>query len=150
MIHVVYLCYNRRNNIWKYMHNFTQKNRQKYQKAIVNNLDDYLYRSKRYHVDFSLAIAFCNTKVDFNNLISRKRKTDKLIVLEDNLCCIVLDCAPADCAAKAASNLQNDFKKKYSDKELFTCVVTSKDYENGNSMVNSLLDILEHSISNRR
>lgn len=129
------------------MQNLTQDNRQKYSRVIMDSLDDYSYRSKRYHIDFSLAIGLCNVNVDFNDLISKKRKTDKLIMLEENLCCVVLDCAPADCAVKATSNLQNGFKIKYSNNELYTGVVTSRDYDSDKNMVESLFDVLDYSIT---
>lgn len=130
------------------MINITKNNREKYHKEIMKKLSDYSYRSKRYHIDFSITIGFSDKNVDFDELINKNRKTDTLIPLEENLCCVVLDCAPTESAIKATSNMQKGFKKLHSDKKLFTGVVTSKDYDNDKLMVNSLFDVLEYSVAN--
>jgi len=131
------------------MINVVKNNRQKYLQEIISHLDDYSYRSKRYNIEFSLAIGLCNESIDLTTFINFKRKTDTFITLETNLCCIVLDCTAADSAIKTASNLLSVFQSKYFNKELFTAVVTSKDYDdNNNRMINDLFDILDYSVSN--
>ncbi len=128
------------------MLNYIKENKRDYYDAIVKNLDEYSYRNKRYHIEFSIAISLCDVDVDFKDFMDNTRKTDTLIPLEKNLCCLVLDCAPADSALKAAENMQAKFHKKYFDKKLYTAVVSSKNYDSDKIMVESLFDMLDYSI----
>lgn len=128
------------------MLNYIKENKHKYYDAIIKNLDEYSYRNKRYHIEFSIAVTLCDVEVDFKDFIDNKRKTDTLIPLEKNLCCLILDCAPSKSALKAAENMQAEFRKKYFDKKLYTAVVSSKNYDSDKMMLESLFDILEYSI----
>ncbi len=122
--------------------------RKKYYKEILDNLDEYAYRDKRYHINFSLAIGLSDETIDLSEFKNSKRKTDKFISLEKNLYCIVLDCTNDNSEIKATLNLQHEFQEKHFGKKLFIGVVCSKDYDNENNMINSLFDILEYSIDN--
>jgi len=130
------------------MLNYDTEKKHDYYDAIMKSLDEYSYRNKRYNIEFAIAIGLCNVNVDFKDFIKNKRKTDTLIPLEENMCCLVLDCAPAESAVKATSNMQVSFHDKYSERQLFTGVVSSKDYDSDQTMVDSLFDILEYSIAN--
>lgn len=125
-----------------------KNNRQSYFETIASSLEEYSYRNKRYHVDFAIALGLCKENVNFGEFIKSQRKTDELILLEDNLCCAIFDSAPTKSAIKATSNMLTKFKNKNSDKQLYTGVVSSKDYESDKTMLNSLFDILEYSINN--
>ena len=125
-----------------------RKKRKIYLDKIISNLDEYLYRSKRYNFEFSLALGLADEKMNLENFSEMKRKTDAYIHLEDNLYCIVLDGTSADTAIKATSNLQTMFQRKYFNVQLFISVVSSSEYNNEYVMVNSLFDIMEYSINN--
>ncbi|MCK4874421.1 MAG: hypothetical protein KAR81_00940 [Sulfurimonas sp.] len=130
------------------MLNLVRNNRQNYLETIISSLNDYSYRNKRYQIDFAIAIGLCKDTVDFSEFIENKRKTDKLILLEDNLCCAIFDCAPAKSAAIATSHMLSEFQNKNSDKQIYVGVVNSRDYDNDKIMLNSLFDILEYSVDN--
>ncbi|QOY53991.1 hypothetical protein HUE87_08805 [Candidatus Sulfurimonas marisnigri] len=130
------------------MLNKVKNSRQQYHEKIISNLQDYSYRNKRYSIEFALAFGLCDDSNDFYDFVNSKRKTDKVIALEDNLCCVIIDCVSKEDAIKATSNLVHGFKSKKSKETLYSGVVSSIDYENDANIVASLLDILEYSISN--
>ncbi|MCK4737998.1 MAG: hypothetical protein KAT10_05490 [Sulfurimonas sp.] len=130
------------------MLNIVKNNRQNYLETIINSLDNYSYRNKRYQIDFAIAIGLCKESVDFSEFIKNKRKTDELILLEDNLCCAIFDCAPAKSAIIATSNMLSEFQNKNSDKQIYTSMVNSRDYDSDKMMIDSLFDILEYSVDN--
>jgi len=117
-----------------------------YQKEILEKIDNFSYRFKRYNQHFSLAIGFCDESIDMRNFGENKRQTDLFIILEKNLCCIVLDCAPSGCDIKAASNLLSQFQNSFFDKEIFTCVISSEEVQESSKMVSQLFDILIYSL----
>lgn len=125
-----------------------KNNRKNYLETIVEGLKDYSYRNKRYQVDFAVGIGLCEKSVDFSEFVKNKRKTDELILLEDNMCCAIFDCAPAESAIMASSNMLVEFKNRNPDKHIYTSVVSSKDYDGDRIMINSLFDILEYAVEN--
>lgn len=128
-----------------------QNNRHKYHDEILNNIKDNLYRKNRYHFDFALAIAVCDTNISMHKFQSSIRDTDKFIRLEDNLCTVVLDGISSSSAIKASTNLQAKFESEYFREKLYISVIDSSENHqdtNGYKMINSLLDVLEYSISN--
>ena len=124
-----------------------REKRKIYLDKIIAELDQYLYRCKRYNFEFSLALGLSDERVNLENFTHKKRKTDAFIHLEDNLYCIVLDGTNSDSAIKATSNLQTLFQRTYFDVKLYVSVVTSTEYNSEYVMVNSLFDILEYSIN---
>ena len=124
-----------------------REKRKTYLNKIIAQLDPFLYRSLRYNFEFSLALGIADERINLENFVHAKRKTDAYIHLEDNLYCMVLDGTNADSAIKATSNLQTMFQRKYFNVKLFISVVSSIEYNNENVMVNSLFDIIEYSIN---
>jgi hypothetical protein len=122
-------------------------NRNKYHKIISDYISDFTYRGNRYNEDYSVAIMLCDADINLGDFLHHTRQTDKFIVLERNFCCVVLDSSPSVVGIKAASNIQTEFQNKNFGKELFTCVVTFKDYDDEYKMINSLFDILEYTLS---
>jgi len=121
--------------------------RKKHQKIIAEYISDFTYRSNRYNEDYSIAVMLCDADINLGHFLHHIRQTDKFIVLEKNLCCVVLDSSPPDVGIKAASNIQTEFQDKNFGKRLFTAVATFKDYDDEYKMINSLFDILEYAIS---
>ena len=125
-----------------------QEKRSDYVKKIINTLDEYSYRSKRYHINFALAIVYCKKDIALGEIIDVKRKTDRYIPLDKNLSCIVFDCIDSESSKKAASNLQKQVKQSCLDDELYMEVITSMDYESASKMTNYLFDTLEEFLYN--
>ncbi len=122
-------------------------NRKVYCTAIMKRLEDYNYRHERYNFNFSLAIGLSSDGIDLRGFDSFKRQTDEFIILEEHLCCVVLDGSDTEDAIKATSNIQTQFETNYFNKKLFVVVTSSHDYDNKVSMLNSLFDILEYAIT---
>lgn len=125
-----------------------KENRSKYQTIIVNRIDDYFYKRKRYDQHFSLAIGLFDPDIDLTVFDEHSRQTDIFIKLERNLYCEVFDGTTAGSGIKAASNLLTIFESHFYGKRVFASIVFSKDYDTSSQMVHRLFDILEYSYSN--
>jgi hypothetical protein len=124
-----------------------KENRSKYQTVIVNRIDDYFYKRKRYHQHFSLAIGLFDPDLDLSALDEHSRQTDIFIELEKNLYCEVFDGTTAGSGIKAASNLLTIFENNYYGKRVYASIVFSNDYDTSSQMVHRLFDILEYAYS---
>lgn len=130
------------------MSRFEKENRQKYFNEIVSNLDEYSYRNKRYNINFAIALGFCTKDVNLGDLVDVKRRTDKYIPLENNLCCVVFDCIDSESSLKAAQNLKAEVEKSCLNEDFFMRVATSVEHESTLKMANSLFDNLELFLAN--
>lgn len=122
--------------------------RQNYVQEIINNLDEYSYRNKRYQINFALALIYCKKDINLNEIIDVKRRTDKYISLDKNLSCVVFDCIDSDSSKKAASNLQRQVEESCLNEDLYMEVITSMEYESASKMTNYLFDMLEEFLYN--
>ncbi len=125
-----------------------KQNRQNYVQEIINNLDEYSYRNKRYQINFALALIYCTKDINLNEIIDVKRRTDRYISLDKNLSCVVFDCIDSDSSKKAASNLQRQVEESCLYEELYMEVITSMEYESASKMTNYLFDMLEEFLYN--
>jgi hypothetical protein len=125
------------------MSNFEKDNRQKYLNEIISNLDEYSYRNKRYHINYAIALCFCTKDININELVKIKRKTDRYITLESNLCCVVFDCIDAESSKKATQNLKTEVEENCAGEDFFVHVATSLEYESPLKLTNSLFGKLE-------
>lgn len=125
-----------------------KQNRQNYVQEIINNLDEYSYRNKRYQINFALALIYCTKDINLNEIIDVKRRTDRYISLDKNLSCVVFDCIDSDSSKKAASNLQRQVEESCLYEELYMEVITSMEYESASKMTNYLFDTLEEFLYN--
>jgi len=133
-----------KNNLLKLI----RDNREKYTSIIDRYMQDFVYRSKRYEQHFSLSIGLCDFDTDLKSFESFIRQTDKFIILEDNMCCVILDCAPSCSGLKAANNMLAGFQSRYFSKSLFSSVVSSDEKKENLQMINELFYILEYAINN--
>lgn len=124
-------------------------NRNIYQQLIVNKIDDYFYKRKRYGQHFSLALALSDPDTDIKVFNEHNRQTDKFIVLEKNLCCEIFDGTTAESGIKAASVLLTSFENHFYSKRIFISIVFSKDFNTSSQMVSRLFDILEYAYSQK-
>ncbi len=124
------------------------KNRHEYHQIIITNLEEFIYRMNRYNLEYAVSLSLCDKDFDLSKIQAHKRKTDKLIILENNLVCMALDAVNTETAIKATSNLQTDFQTQCFGHKLYTCVVNSCDHESEFELINYLFDILEYAISN--
>lgn len=125
------------------MSRFEKDNRQKYLNEIIGNLDEYSYRNKRYNINYAVALCFCTKDISLNELVTVKRKTDRYITLESNLCCVVFDCIDAESSKRAAQNLKTEVEESCLGQDFFIHVATSLEYESPLKLTNSLFQKLE-------
>lgn len=132
------------------MNSFIKENRQKYHDEIIDNLEEYSYRNKRYHVNYAVALCFCVKDINLNELVKVRRKTDRYITLQSNLSCVVFDCIDAESSKKAAQNLKRDVKESCVEKDFFIFTSTSIEYESPLKLINSLFYKLEEFLEDLR
>lgn len=127
---------------------YTQ-NIEKYYAVIREIASDYVYRAKRYHVNFALAVGFCAKKdIVMSECIEIKRKTDRLIHLEENLCCMLFDCIDEERIDNPINNIKQQIEQKCDGEATFMDIVTFNAYENDYKMINALLEELDHFLLN--
>lgn len=126
-----------------------KENRSKYQKIIVDKIDDYFYKRTRYDQHFSLAVVLSSPDIDISVFNEHNRQTDMFIVLEKNLCCEIFDGTTEESGIKAASNLLTSFESHFYTKRIVISIVYSKDYNTSSQMVHRLFDILDYAYSHK-
>ncbi len=128
-----------------------QKNRHNYYTQIIKEIETYIYREKRYNLNFSLAAVYAQDEsvIEPSKLQDTVRKTDKVIKLSKNLCCIVYDSTNMDNFVKTAENSNKKLQQIYCHKNFFMSAAESNEF-NGNylEMTNSLFERLEYAIEN--
>lgn len=132
------------------MYEYIKGHRSEIFEVVLNELSEYMYRHARYHVDFSIVAVYCaDAFINLETFQEKLRKTDKLIYLNDNLCCIILDGISEEACEKAAENvnyhlLQINVNQKYyiSAADLKNCEPKYTD------MIQSLFERLEYAIKN--
>lgn len=122
--------------------------RRVYHKNIRESLEHYAYRGDRYNIDFSVAIGLSDEDIDLTPFGSYTRKTDAFLILEKNICCVVLDCTPPGGGMKAAENMLVGFQQRFFSRSLYSSVVWYHEYRDVSKMVHHLFDVLEYSLSN--
>ncbi|ADN09430.1 hypothetical protein [Sulfurimonas autotrophica] len=119
--------------------------------TILNDISEYKYRNARYDVEFSLVAIYCKNTfaVDVETLKKKLRQTDRLIYLNDNLCCIILDGISAELCAKAAENVNYHLLQINVNNKYYLSAADSQNYNpKYKNMIQSLLDRLEYAIEN--
>ncbi|MBE0513725.1 hypothetical protein [Sulfurimonas sp.] len=122
--------------------------RPSYSQEIINKLDEYSYRNKRYQINFALVLIYCKKDINLDEIIDVQRRTDRYISLDKNLCCVVFDSIDYASSKKVASNLQKQVEESCLNEEFFMGVITSIEYESASKMTNYLFNMLEKFLYN--
>jgi hypothetical protein len=131
------------------MFSLEKERRQKYCNEVIHALEEYSYRYKRYQINFALALCYCTKEeTALAELVDIKRKTDRFLPLEKNLCCVVFDCIDNESSKKAARSLEIQIQEHCEDEECFMRVASSVEYESASIMCNVLFDALEEFLFN--
>jgi len=129
-----------------------QNKRHDYYTKILKEIDDYVYRDKRYNLSFSIAVVYAEDEsvIDTIKLQDEIRKTDKIIKLSNNLLCIVYDITTNTTFVKSAENSNKTLQEIHCKKNFFISVAESREF-NGNylEMTNNLFARLEYAITNK-
>jgi len=127
-------------------------NRHSFYTVITEDIAEYKYREERYKTNFALVTIYSKEKIAINpdNLKKMLRRTDKLIILNENLACVVFDSTSDNSCVKATENLNNILKNMDYKNNFFLAVADSEDFNlNYIEMINKLFDRLEYAIKNK-
>ena len=128
------------------------RHRRAFHKIIMDNITEYLYREQRYNIHFALVAVYSleSTAITPAVLQEKLRRTDKLIILNEHLSCIVLDNTETQSYIKAAENLNTLLKEFDYQNNFFLSTAHSTDFS-GNllEMTNKLCDRLKYAIEHK-
>ncbi len=119
-----------------------------YKRKILDNIQEYSYRKRRYGVDFTITLYISSKKIDLDIVKNYIRDTDKLIQLASNVIAVVFDFADEERGLKASENLLSLLEPRLFDEEIFISIVNSHDNFDEKEQVRHLLDLLIESIQN--
>ena len=117
---------------------------------MLENMSEYIYRAKRYDVNFSIAIIYSNIALytTASQIAKRLRHTDKIICIKHNLFCIAFDSVAENLSLKTAQNLLPMLKNINYHADYYIATIFSKDFdENYLNTINKLFERLEYSVS---
>lgn len=119
-----------------------------YQSKLLESAEEFSYRYERYKINYSIAIGHSMDEIDLTSMSSFIRSTDKFIVLSDNTCAILLDCANDASGIKAANNLLTKFQATAFGTLLYSAVVTASNYSTSEKMIRDLFHLIDFAIVN--
>lgn len=125
-----------------------RNNRKKYQKLILDSIENEVYECERYKINISIAIGVTNSSAHIKELAMTVRETDKFIILGEHICCIIFPFTNMEQGIKAASNLLSKFEMGNFSEKIYMGVVTIEDCDRPEMQVVKLFDILEYAIEN--
>jgi len=119
-------------------------------KTVLNDIKEYKYRNTRYNLDFSIVAVYCKEAcVNLEELQKKLRKTDKVIYLNDNLCCVILDGVSEKECEKAAENVNYHLLQINANYKYYLSAADSKNYNSEyRDMIQNLFERLEYAIEN--
>ena len=120
-----------------------------YQKMILKNITNFIYREERYSTPFAVMLIYLHSdKYVVDNFSDILRKTDLYIDIDTHVKAIVFDSVSNDFYIKAAENIEYKLETMNIDL-LYSSVVDSENYsKNYTKMAHDLVEILEYAIEN--
>ncbi|NOQ32132.1 MAG: hypothetical protein GQ570_13530 [Helicobacteraceae bacterium] len=123
-----------------------QKSQKKFTSELVDFVTEFNHRYARYDLNYSLTLIYSRDEVDFNSFESEIRKTDRFLLLEDNLCALLFDNTAGSGAIKAADNMLTKYEAKHFGKPVYAASVSINDYNTSTEMISKLFYILRNAI----
>lgn len=124
------------------------QNRYKYQEALVKACEEPHYRFTRYHVRYSLALAYIEEGCDLTICGSHLRESDSIIFLQPNFCAILFDNTNEEYGIKAANNVLTRIQNLYFAKHFYMAVITANDEQSEFQMIHDLFDLMAYALEN--
>lgn len=124
-------------------------NRKIYETKILESIKEFNYNHERYNANFTLAVGAICDEIDMEGFSQMIRETDKFIILDDHICCIVFPFTDAEQGLKAASNLLSEFEMKFFSQKIYIGIVNAAETSSPAKQIERLFDILKSSIENR-
>lgn len=125
---------------------FLQHHRKKVQEKLLEAVQDYEYRAKRYGIEYSIVFVYTVEPIDFSTISHHIRKTDAQVVCEEHIFAVVLDCADVEKGIKAANNLFTYLQTVYFAHTIFASVETSQKNRTVEKMVVDLVNLVSYAI----
>lgn len=122
------------------MLDFDDETKKRYTRQILEALDTYSYRYKRYNIHFAVALCYCKKDLVLGELETFKRKTDTFLSLEENLASLVFDCIDHNASLQTSQKLENWLEEKCAEGESFMRVFCTLEYESASKVVDALFD----------
>ena len=129
------------------MNQLSKKERHAYHKQLLASAIEFSYRYERYKTDYSIAMGHSPAKIDLAPMSNFIRHTDRFIVLNDNTCAILLDCANDESGIKAANNLLTKFLGGAFEITLYSVIVTASNYSSSEIMIRELFYLMDFAIA---
>jgi len=131
---------------------YIKSNKAELFETILNEISEYKYRNARYDVEFSLVAVYCENIFAVKNIETLKKKlrqTDRVICLNDNLCCIILDGISAELCVEAAENVNYHLLQINVNNKYYLSAADSQNYNpKYKNMLLTLFGRLEYAIKN--
>lgn len=121
--------------------------RRHYAKVIQEAIHLLNYRYERYDFYYSVAIGFCPEPIDMTPLATFIRESDQFIILENNLCAVVLEGANDASGIKAANKFLSHFEGSFFSMPLYAAVVTASNYDATSKLTHDLFNLLDYAIA---
>lgn len=117
-----------------------------YRDAILDLVDNELYRHRRYGVEFGTMLVFADEPLDLEMFATMIRQTDNIYALEQDLMLVVFDHVNAEDAIKAAQNVLHAYRSRNMHKTLYTAVAPIEQTETAIDIASRLFIILEYAL----
>ena len=98
--------------------------------------------------ELSLSIGATRSEVDMESFAKLIRETDRFIILDKHLCCIVFPFTDAAQGIKEASNLLSKFEMQFFSEKIYIGIVSAAECETPAKQTEKLFYILKYSIEN--
>ena len=85
--------------------------------ALIQEVDKFDYRFKRYGVNYSVMIGFTTEFIDFTQFSSLIRKSDSFILIIPNLYAVIFDSTNNSSGIKTANKLMAHLQQTYTSKK---------------------------------
>jgi len=108
--------------------------------------DDYFYRFKRYEMNFSVALFYSEHTIDAEVFNTMLRQSDRLVKIQDNLFCLVLDMTSHENGLKASSNILSTYEAGHFSQKLYVSLVNAKEFSTSDSLRVKLFSLLNTAI----
>lgn len=124
------------------------EHRNRFQEELMGNTTDFHYRFTHYAMPYSLAaIYIAESDVDLSIFKRHLRESDKLIVLQDNLCAIIFDDTNEKQGLRAAENLLAHVQDICFNKHLYMAVVTVNMDSTVFQTIHDLFDLIAYALN---
>jgi hypothetical protein len=121
-------------------------NRKVYEQKVLTSIKDDIYQNERYDVNFTLALGATCSEVDMEEFSGLIRESDRFIILDKHICCVVFPFTDSAQGVKATSNLLSKFEMKFFSQKIYLSIVNARDCETPEHHVQKLFDVLKFSI----